>query len=335
MTSKAVVFDAAREVSVREIQCPEPGPEDVVVAVTHSWISNGTEGSFLRGERIAGDTPRKAGDPSPFPIVAGYQKVGIAEWVGEQVSGIEVGDTVFCTIGKVNGMFESYGGQVSPSVCHRDQVWKLPATPEALAFSGLVLTQVGYNCGARPKLSIGDATVVVGDGMVGIWAAQTLAWRGARVILIGHHKDRMEKLGAGYGRAHRLATGTEWIDGVRDSVPEGIQVLVDTVGSTETILAALPAMRRFGHVVSAGFYGNSDQLPLQPLRYRELAVELVSGWTRERMNETLGLVAAGMLETLPLITHHFAVDRAAEAWDLIEGKGDKVLGVVLDWSEPT
>lgn len=33
----------------------------------------------------------------------------------------------------------------------------------------------------------------------------------------------------------------------------------------------------------------------------------------------------------PLITHHFPVQQAAAAWQLIESKAEDVLGVVLDW----
>ena len=46
MQAKAVVFPAPNEVEFRSVDCPEPGPGDVVVRVTHSCISNGTEGSF-------------------------------------------------------------------------------------------------------------------------------------------------------------------------------------------------------------------------------------------------------------------------------------------------
>ncbi|MGH7491656.1 MAG: hypothetical protein ACREOO_04605 [bacterium] len=96
MKAQAVVFSAPRQVEFMEVHCPDPGPDDVVVRLTHSWISNGTEGSFLRGERIDGDTPYRAGDAWPFPIIAGYQKVGVAEWVGAAVHDIAVGETVFC-----------------------------------------------------------------------------------------------------------------------------------------------------------------------------------------------------------------------------------------------
>ena len=337
MRAEAVVFEAPGEVTFRQVDCPDPGPGDVVVRVTHSWISNGTEGSYLRGERIAGDTPHRPGDPVPFPLVPGYQKVGLVEWVGPEVDDLAVGETVFAAMGKVEGMFESMGGHVSPSVSPREQIWKLPvdgtsASRDALAFSGLVLTQVGYNCGTRASVQVGESAVVLGDGMVGQWAAQTLAWRGAEVILVGHHDYRLAMFGEGPLRCCLNARGQEdLVRAIRDLAPGGIQVLVDTVGSIASVERLVPAMRRHGHIVSAGFYGTDDRLSLQPLRARELAVDMVSGWALERMNRTCALIAAGILETLPLITHHFPAHQAAAAWQLITSKREPVLGVILEW----
>jgi threonine dehydrogenase-like Zn-dependent dehydrogenase len=42
-------------------------------------------------------------------------------------------------------------------------------------------------------------------------------------------------------------------------------------------------------------------------------------------------LAEGKLDSLSLLSHRFAVERAAEAWSLIESKREPVLGVVLDW----
>src|SRR5262249_34660358 len=152
---------APRVVTFQTIDVPDPTSQDVVVRVTHSWISNGTEGSFVRGERIAGDTPRAPEDPLPFPHVPGYQKVGFVTHVGSDVTDIEVGDLVFATVSHVSGMFYSSGGHVSPAVTHRSQVWKLPQDVSPVAVSGLVLTQVGYNIGSRPPLQPGEAAVVI------------------------------------------------------------------------------------------------------------------------------------------------------------------------------
>ena len=336
MKARAVVFTAPDTVETvgggrHAIQVPDPEPGDVVVRVTHSWISNGTEGSFLRGERVQGDTAYRPGDPWPFPIVPGYQKVGVAEWVGPDVADIAVGETVFAAMGKVEGMFARMGGHVSPSVSPRNQIWKLPPGVDPLAFSGLVLTQVGYNCGTRAPVGVGEWGVVVGDGLVGQWAAQTLAWSGVHVVLVGHHEDRLARFAGGPFRHAINGHHADWIRTVRDLAPGGVQVGVDTVGSIQAVEGLMSLMKRYGHIVSAGFYGTDDQIGLQPLRNGELSVDLVSGWSRERMDRTRDLIAAGHLQTLPLITHHFPVQQAAEAWRMIVDKGDAAMGVILDW----
>jgi len=96
VNAKAVVFTEPNTVAFQDVTCPDPGPGDAVVRVTRSWISNGTEGSFLRGERVQGDTAFRPGDPSPFPIVAGYQKIGVVEWVGSDINDLALGEVVFC-----------------------------------------------------------------------------------------------------------------------------------------------------------------------------------------------------------------------------------------------
>ena len=341
MNAHAVVFTAPNVAEYLPVNCPDPEPNEVVVRTTRSWISNGTEGSFLRGERIAGDTPYTPADPWPFPIVAGYQKIGVVEWVGPEVNDLAVGETVFATVGKVAGMFSSRGGQLSHSVAPRDQIWKLPANVDPLAFAGLVLTQVGYNCGTRAPFAHGTDTVasgavangavVIGDGMVGQWAAQTLAWRGAEVLLVGRHADRLQLFGGDTRRMTVNAAQQEWVAVARERWLAGVQIVVDTVGSIDEVERAMSVMRRYGHIVSAGFYRNADKLALQPLRNRELSLDMVSGWSQERMDATLALIATGDLQTLPLITHHFPVQQAAAAWRLIQQKHEPVLGVILEW----
>ncbi|MGH7454934.1 MAG: zinc-binding dehydrogenase, partial [bacterium] len=123
----------------------------------------------------------------------------------------------------------------------------------------------------------------------------------------------------------------DWVHEAQKIFPHGVQISVDTAGSVKVIDELFTLMKRGGHLVSAGFYGTEDRVALQPLRYRELALELVSGWVKERMDYTIAMIAAGNLDTLSLITHHFPVSQAAEAWCLIETKHAPVLGVILDW----
>jgi bacteriochlorophyllide a dehydrogenase len=334
MESHAVVFTGPQQVAYRKITSPEPGPDDVVVEVHHSWISNGTEGSFLRGERISGDVAWRPGDPAPFPMVAGYQKVGRVLSAGAAVRRFKPGDWVFASMSKVCGMFDNqFAGHVSPSVCAQGALLPLPARADPVAFSGLVLAQVGYNCGTRSPLLPGQVAVVAGDGLVGQWSGQTLAQLGAKVIMLGRHPDRL---------AHFARLGTTVASGADNGVAAvralglgPVQVLVETTGSAQVLRDWLPGMARGGHMVIAGFYPAAGsvnlQTSLQEFRNKEISLDLASGATAERLQATLEWVAAGKLDTLGLITHRFPVERAADAWALIESKREPVLGVVLDW----
>jgi bacteriochlorophyllide a dehydrogenase len=331
MQATAVVAVEPGRVAVQTVAVPEPGPEEVVLRVTHSWISNGTEGSFVRGERIAGDTPRTETDPLPFPHVPGYQKVGIVERVGTAVTGFAPGDAVFATVSKIEGMFFGTGGHVSPAVTHQSQTWRLPPHLDPVAVSGLVLTQVGYNIGMRPVLSPGEAAIVLGDGMVGHWSAQTLQHRGAKVLLIGKHDERLRLFDTAPHDATVNSTRDDLITAIKNFAPNGVQVLADTVGDPETVESLYPLMRRGGQIVSAGFCGVNGAMDVQKMRAKELSLHAPAGWSKERMDATLHLLSHEVLTTLHLITHRFPVAQAAEAYDLILSRREPVLGVVLDW----
>lgn len=333
MKAMAVVFPDKLKVEFQEVQVPGPGPNDVVVRTRYSWISNGTEGSFLRGERINGETPYRPGDPWPFPIAAGYQSTGIVESVGTSIDDIVEGQWVFCAVGAIEGMYEPAGGHISPKVCDRSMIWPIPDDVEPEALSGLVLTQVGYNCGTRAPVRVGDVALVIGDGLVGHWSAQTLHWRGATVLLAGKHDDRLAFFPAG-NRRHRInVTREDLAARARELAPAGLAVAVDTVGSAEAILDVIRLTAQDGHVVSAGFHGEEGRLDVQKLRFHETTFHSPSGWRKNRMDETLALVQSGHLDTMSLITHRFPVERAAEAWRLIEERTEPVLGVVLTWPE--
>jgi bacteriochlorophyllide a dehydrogenase len=237
------------------------------------------------------------------------------------------------TVSRVERMFFDFAGHVSPSVSHQSQVWKLPAELNPVAVSGLVLTQVGVNMGMRPTLQPGDPAVVIGDGMVGHWAAQTLQHRGARVLMLGKHDDRLSRFRSGEHDKTVNITRENALDAIRRWTSDRIQVLADSVGSIETVESLFPVMRRFSHLVSAGFHGHDGRIDIQKMRDFEMTLHAPAGWTADRMDLTLDLLRAGKLKTLPLITHRFPVERAAEAFDLILSRREPVLGVILDWEE--
>ncbi|MGC4047174.1 MAG: zinc-binding dehydrogenase [Armatimonas sp.] len=215
---------------------------------------------------------------------------------------------------------------------HKSQIWKLPAELDPVAASGLVLTQVGYNVGIRPEITPGDRVVVLGDGMVGHWAAQTFQHRGAKVLLLGKHDDRLSKFTLREGDGVVNITGRAALECVQAwTRNEPVAAVAHTAGDIETVESLYPCLKHFGHVVSAGFVGTQGQIDVQKLRAKELTLHAPAGWTKGRMDATLELLTQGVLTTTHLITHRFPASMAAEAFDLILSRSEPVLGVVLDW----
>jgi 2-desacetyl-2-hydroxyethyl bacteriochlorophyllide A dehydrogenase len=202
---------------------------------------------------------------------------------------------------------------------------------DAVAASGLVLTQVGYNTGMRPVVQQRDAAIVIGDGMVGHWTAQTLQARGAKVLLIGRHDERLKLLTLRNGDRVVNEKEADVLSLVREWAPEGAQAVCDTVGTIDLLENLIPLMRHGGHISSAGFYGANGRIDIQKLRDRELTLHAPAGWNKARMDATLEMLASGELHTKHLISHRFRAAQAGEAFDLILSRREPVLGVVLDW----
>ena len=150
-------------------------------------------------------------------------------------------------------------------------------------------------------------------------------------MMLGKHDERLALYAKRPGDRTVNITAGDPVAAARAWAPEGVQAVIDTVGSVPSIEALIGTLRRFGHIVSAGFHGLRGLIDIQKLRDRELTLHAPAGWTKERMDATLALVASGVLQTTHLITHRFPVDRAAEAFELILSRRERVLGVILDW----
>lgn len=329
----AVVCEAPNQVVVREVECPDPGPGDVVVDTITSWISPGTELSTLRGDRIHGDTSKSPTTPYSFPRIIGYQKIGRIVSIGSDVKGLAVGQIVFNTIGRVSGMFEEWGGHLAQIVCPAEQVYPLPAGVNPEQFSGVVLTQVGYNAGMRAPVQPGELAVVLGDGLVGLWTAQTLQHRGAKVWLVGRHEDRLAKFKPRPGSGDRVikqARG-ESVEGLKRELAEPIAVLVETISTLKPFIELVPQMKQDGHLVCTGFYGLDDAVHIPNIRSKELSLHTPAGWTRRRMEATIDMLARGSLDAASMITHRLPYTEAAKAYRMLSNHEDNALGVLLQW----
>ena len=180
MEITAGVVNAPFEGQLSKVQADDPGSEDVVVRTDYSFVSSGTERHVHKQE-----FPEP---PLPFPMVMGYQCAGRVERIGRSVSELDIGQRVFALGNRVAGVSNALGGVHAQRVvtAARDVI-ALPDDLDQIEASALVIAQVGYNCASRLSEGAGPNVLVVGDGLIGQFAAQALLARGFRVILSGYH----------------------------------------------------------------------------------------------------------------------------------------------------
>jgi threonine dehydrogenase-like Zn-dependent dehydrogenase len=225
-----------------EVELPEPGPDDVVVATRHSAISRGTELLVFRGGVPASQhevmrAPFQTGG-FPGPVTYGYLAVGTVEAGPASLRGRDV----FC-------LHPHQTRFVVPATAVSVVPGDVPVTRAVLA--GTVETAVNALWDAAPR--VGDRIAVVGAGMVGGAVAGLLAGiPGARVELVDVDPGRAalaDGLGVGFALPDDAAGGCD---------------LVVHASATEAGLArSLELLGVEGEVIELSWYG--DRTPRVPL----------------------------------------------------------------------
>jgi len=327
--AEAIIFTAESQVAVAEVALPSLQPSDVLVRVEYSSVSIGTERWCLTAKH---HPPGEA--PPPFPFVPGYQAAGSVGETGSDVNGIEPGDRVFSWGGRLaDGPVGScWAGHVAYHVADSRSVIKLPDSVSNREASGLVLAQVGYNGATQPRVKAGDVALVIGDGLVGQYAAQVFRDRGAHVILSGHHDERLA-LAARHGADEVVNTLRDDLPAhIRSRWPDGVQVAAESASKNELVRTAIGLTEYHGQLVLLGYYPEGAcMIDIHWLRERETTVYCPNALTRERLEATLALIAAGRMHVDELVTHEFTVGEAPKAYQMILDKRSPFLGVVFKW----
>ncbi len=220
------------------------------------------------------------------------------------------------------------GGWSTRMLAHPSQ---LIDVPDALSDEAAVMMEPTA-CAVHAARSVAalepERVAVIGSGTLGLalLAALThLEVAPEGVIATAKHpvqRDFARSLGAKrvvapseLTRAVRATTGSFMV-GARQ-LTGGIDVVVDCVGSADSIAEALAIVAPGGTVIQVGMPGRVD-LDLTPLWHRETALRGCYAYTRADFVDALDVVADAGLErlvsaTYPLARHTEAIEHAAEA----------------------
>ena len=326
MQAYAVIFPQANHVEIGEVQLPDPGPEDVVVQTEFSGISIGTEGWLLTGKYRG----------VQFPMVSGYQKVGIITHVGEKVDGYREGQRVFLRHTKLASDIHSFwGGHTSLSVADYRQLIAVPDGADPASASLLVMVAVGYHgAGELVDVQPGELVAVVGQGLIGQFAAQVCRQRGCTVVTtepVALRRELSAKLAA-----HVAVDPTAEDPGqvIREFKAEGADVVIDCSANAQAINQSFEWLKNRGsRYCFQAYYPDLTPLDLFYPHVKEMVAYFPTNVTDKGMHEMMQWIADGRARVRPLITHIENWRQAPKLFELMMTEPGQCLGMVLDWRD--
>ena len=341
---RAVTFQAPGEVAVETRPDPElESAEDAVVRIDASGIC-GSDLHIYHG--------RVKIEPG-FTI--GHEFVGTVLEAGEQVTRVAAGDRVlgcfhtacgkcfFCmtgsyhecdrkrTFGHGANMGALQGTQAERALVPNADLTlrKVPdnLSDEIALFAGDVMG-TGYHAVAEGGVRPGDSVAVLGLGPVGLCAAQSALASGAGSVLaidtVEGRLDVARQLGA--TPVHL----TE--ESPRDVVKaltggRGVDLAVDAVGHPDALELAIRLARKAGTVVALGVYAERAEVHMGLVWIKGLTLKAGPANVIGHVDRVLAMLAGGSLDPSPLVTHHMALDEAADAYRLYDRR--EALKIVL------
>ncbi|RYE42211.1 MAG: iditol 2-dehydrogenase [Hyphomicrobiales bacterium] len=319
-----------RKVGLRNFEEPEPGPDEVVVAVKASGLC----GSDLHQYR-APSAERTTLEPL---CIAGHEPAGVVHAVGSGVSPriAQVGDRVMVHHYGSCGMCE-YCRSGWTQMCSKMEMrlygtnehgahapyMKVPAATlipldESLSFEAgaAIGCGTGTAWGGLNRLGdVGGATIAVfGQGPVGASATMLAAARGATVIALDIDDSRLKKA-RDFGAAETVnPTEVDAAAAIRElTAGRGAQLALETSGATVAAASALASLAPWGKLCLVGLGG---RLEFDVLAYLRSQMTIMTSWSMSNVDQErcASFVARHSLPVDDLFSHRWDLEDAVAAY---------------------
>ncbi|NHZ70414.1 MAG: alcohol dehydrogenase catalytic domain-containing protein [Proteobacteria bacterium] len=183
----------------------------------------------------------------------------------------------------------------------------------------------------------GTTVAVWGSGGVGLSAVMIASALGARVVAVDISDDALDLAkSCGASAVVNSMAVEDPVVAVREHMGGGVQVSLDTLGSTGTAVASIRSLATRGRHVQVGLMIGDDARPVIPMwRLHASEIELFGshGMQAWRYPEMLEMIAGGQLDPDTLVTHTFDLGAGIDhltRMDTFPGTG---FAVITDFPE--
>ncbi len=336
-------YGPGSEIRIEEVPYPTPGPGEVVVEVAACGVC-GSDVHFLEGLPV----------PGGLPITLGHEPAGFVRSLGDGVSGWTPGDRVALHLGAgcrtcrvCRAGHENCCPQLVSPGLHIDGAFaeaiRLPASSLVRVPDGVSLAAaaVATDCVASPYHALkcraglrpGERVAVIGCGGLGCQAVNLACALGAeQVIAVDISAIALERA-SDSGASHCVdASKGDPSAAIRELSDGGTEVVIECVGSPETVAAGARALIPGGRliVVGVGIMPPAIDLPQALFAFQELSVLGSFASHQDDLREVLQLEADGKIDIEASISHRLRLEEVAEGLEMLRMKHDNPRRIVVE-----
>ena len=329
---RSIEFYAPRKARLSEnvIDPSALGASEVLVHTEYTVISGGTERAYIMA---------MPNTPQSFPTRLGYCGVGRVEKIGDGVKDFKIGDRVLV----YHGTHAEYNVvDASRLTLVEDE------SIDSLEAAFVVIATMGLGGVRKLEIELGESAMVMGLGLLGMFAVQFLARSGANPVIAADLNPERRALALRLGADYALDPSAE---GFKDEVMrlthgKGVNGCVEVTGVSAAMKQALDCAAWMGRISLLGCTRTSDTAVDYYSQVHKPGVKLIGAhnfvrpkvesyphhWTHhDDCRAILNLLSAKKIEILPMVSRVVKPEDASEIYtELCENKNFP-MGTVFDW----
>lgn len=338
---KAVVFTGPRKAELwDDVAFPIMDHDGVVIETKYSTISRGTEMDLYTGQMH-----NEGSDAQTYPLLPGYISVGTVIEIGRNIRHLKVGDPAIGSnlLGGLSApLCCAWGGHSQYLVLSRasyslgnlfgTRAVRVPDCLPLEAAGTVLLGGIAYRGIQKVNPQQGETVLVIGQGVVGIYAALLSKLRGARVITTDLCPERLE-----IARAMGIE---ETIDASKELMEQRIKeltgnagpnVIIEATGEPALLQKAFDMIAVGGRVHAQGAYLTPLSIRLQSYFAKEFTLTTTCGEHPDDTARVFALLREHKIDIAKLVTDVMPVDRCHEAYELAFSRPDEIMTLALKW----
>ncbi|MES2492136.1 MAG: zinc-binding dehydrogenase [Pseudomonadota bacterium] len=305
---RAATLVAPGQIRVEQVPLPAPGPGEVRLKLEGCGVCASNLLPWRGNEWIR--YPGEAGG-------MGHEGWGTVDSLGDGVEGLAAGDRVAAL------SFRSYAEY---DVVLAVMAVKLPPALDGQPFPGEPLA-CAFNIFRRADVRAGQTVAIIGIGFLGAVLTRLASAAGARVIAISRRAESLD-LARRYGATETVTMDDHGriIAAVTAITGEPLcERVIECVGYQWPLDLAGELVGFGGKLVVAGYHQDGPrQVNMQMWNWK--GIDVINAHERDPqvnlrgLREAVDAVTRGRLDTAPLYTHRYPLERLGEALDATRDK---------------